>query len=112
MNALFARRTMRHCAGVFDDDDDDDIDEPLLTNGRQMHPRPKNVFALERTYLTWTHMAVTVRRLMPLRSCMNGPSRHQHCGERLCSSPGCSGVCTPACCSPMGDTALCCLVSF
>ena len=46
-------------AGAFDDDDD--LDEPLLTNGGQMHPRPKNVFALERTYLTWTHMAVTVR---------------------------------------------------
>ena len=36
---------------------------PLL-NGedgqRKTMPPPKNVFALERTYLTWTHMAVTV----------------------------------------------------
>ena len=27
---------------------------------RKAMPPPKNVFALERTYLTWTHMAVTV----------------------------------------------------
>jgi len=61
--ALSARRTMRPVSdrtGDFDDYDDD-VDEPLLTNGGQSHPRPKNVFALERTYLTWTHMAVTVR---------------------------------------------------
>ena len=46
------------CAGTFDDDS---LDEPLLTNsGQKPPPRPKNVFALERTYLTWTHMAVTV----------------------------------------------------
>ena len=47
------------CAG---DLDEDSLDEPLLTSGERIpHPRPKNVFALERTYLTWTHMAVTVR---------------------------------------------------
>ena len=34
---------------------------PLLEGQPRVMPPPKNVFALERTYLTWTHMAVTVR---------------------------------------------------
>ena len=31
-----------------------------MGESRMVQPPPKNVFALERTYLTWTHMAVTV----------------------------------------------------
>ena len=36
---------------------------PLLDSisEHKVMPAPKNIFALERTYLTWTHMAVTVR---------------------------------------------------